>query len=134
MRSILKLRIEISILIKLTTFSAAPLIGGFEIITVLCKLKVGVDNRAGLRLAPCLSRINKLTPVKVAPFKSVYQGFGSGYIGRHRNVVDITESQEISLIRLVRLSCKGVSEKQEKVDLIAGYTRTDLLVSALGAA
>jgi hypothetical protein len=47
--------------------------------------------------------------------------------------VDIAQSDQVGLIGLALLHGDGVTQKDQKVDLIAGDARGDLLIPALGA-
>ena len=105
-----------------------------ESIKLLCRRLPEFFAFTNISLIKFLSRIDDLSPVKITPFKSMNESFGGSDVCRHRNIMHITKSEKIHFIRLMGLSCKRIPEKQEKVDFVAGYTRTDLLVSALGAA
>ena len=54
-----------------------------------------------------------LTPVKVAPLKAVDKHFGGGDIGSHRDIVNIAKAQKRTLVRLVGLGVKWVTEKEQ---------------------
>ena len=64
----------------------------------------------------------------------MYQCLRSSKVSRYGNVVHIAKPEQISLTWLVRLCRDRISEKQQKVYLIAGDPRSYLLISSLRAA
>ena len=52
-------------------------------------------------------------------------------IGRNGNIVHIAQTEQIYIVRLVRLRIERVAEEYQQVDLIAGDAGGKLLVAAL---
>ena len=78
-----------------------------------------------------LNGINDLPPIQIASFEGMDKRLCGSNIRCHGNVMNIAESKQIHFVRFMGLWRKGVSEKEEKVDFVAGYTCADLLVAAL---
>ena len=75
-----------------------------------------------------------LTPVEVATLQCVYQCLSRSDIGRNRDIMNITQTQKIYIIRLVGLCIERVAEEHQQVYLVAGYAGCKLLIATLRAA
>lgn len=62
------------------------------------------------------------------------KSLSGGYIGGNGDVVHVAESEKICFVGLVRLGCERISEHEQKIDLVAGYSGSYLLVAALTSA
>lgn len=75
----------------------------------------------------------KLAPIEISAFKRHDKCLTGRDIGRNWDVVNVAESQKIMLIRFGGLTGQGIAEEDQKVDLVAGDLRADLLTSTLRA-
>ena len=77
--------------------------------------------------------MDDVSPIQVAPFQRVDQRLCRGDVGRYWNIVYIAQTQKMRRV-LVGLLRQRIPEKQQKVNLVTGNPRRDLLVTALFAA
>lgn len=64
-------------------------------------------------------RVYDISPVKVAAVESVDKSLGCSDIRSYGYVMYVAKTKQICLVRFVRFSRYGISEKEEQVDLIA---------------
>ena len=60
-------------------------------------------------------RADDVPPVEVAPLEAVYEHLARRDIGRHRDIVDVAESQNVVILRLVGLRGERVAEEKQKI-------------------
>ena len=70
-------------------------------------------------------------PVQIAAFESVNKRLGGSDVGRERNIVYVTQTKEIGVVRLVSLWVQRVAKEHQQVDLVAAYAGSKLLIPAL---
>ena len=72
--------------------------------------------------------------VEVSALKSVDERLGGSDVRCNGNVVYVAETEQIDVVRFVRLRVERVAEEYQTVDLVAGDAGSKLLVAALRAA
>ena len=75
--------------------------------------------------------VNDVAPVKVAAVQRMDQRFCGRDVGRNRNIVHITQTEQVCFVWFVWFCGDRVTEEEQQVDLIAGDACGDLLVAAL---
>ena len=79
-------------------------------------------------------QLYNLAPIEVAALEAMDEHLCRCDVRRHGNVIQVAETEQVFIVRLQCLLLHGVAEVQQKVDLVAGDTRRNLLIAALWAA